>query len=64
RLQKEKEKEKEDDCEAAKRRAAHVKLAKDFQRLRALQDALCAEAGRRKARIAEERAKIEAGLEQ
>jgi len=50
--------------EAAKRRAAHVKLAKDFQRLRALQDALCAEAGRRKARIAEERAKIEAGLEQ
>jgi len=41
-----------------------VKLAKDFQRLRALQDALCAEAGRRKARIAEERAKIEAGLEQ
>jgi len=45
--------------EAARRRAAHTKLLKDFKRLKALQDSLAAEAARRQTRIAEERRKIE-----
>jgi len=44
--------------EAARRRAAHVKLSKDFGRLHTLQESLESEAKRRQDRMAEERKKF------